>query len=116
METQYLTIENAAILARAGVKVAIKSDEVYGVGSLSELTLTAALAVKGGLDRETAIRAITLTPAEIFGVEDRIGSLQPGKDADIAIFSGEPLDYLSVVERVLIDGKTVFESGNAAVN
>lgn len=110
METQHLSLENAGILSKAGVKVAIKSDEVYGVGSLSELPLTAALAVKGGLDRETAVRSITLTPAEIFGVDDRIGSLEPGKDADIAIFSGEPLHYLSVVERVLIDGKTVFES------
>ena len=110
METQHLSLENAGILAKAGVKVAIKSDEAYGVGSLSELPLTAALAVKGGLDKETAVRAITLTPAEIFGVENRIGSLEPGKDADIAIFSGEPLHYMSVVERVLIDGKTVFES------
>ena len=110
METQHLSLENAGILAKAGVKVAIKSDEVYGVGSLSELPLTAALAVKGGLDKVTAVRAITLTPAEIFGVADRIGSIEPGKDADIAIFSGEPLHYMSVVERVLIDGKTVFES------
>lgn len=110
MEIQHLTLENAGILARAGVKVAIKSDEAYGVGSLSELPLTAALAVKGGLDREAAVRAITLTPAEIFGVQDRIGSLDPGKDADIAIFSGEPLHYMSVVEMVLIDGKTVFDS------
>ena len=112
METQHLSLENAGILAKAGVKVAIKSDEVYGVGSLSELPLTAALAVKGGLDMQTAVRAVTLTPAEIFGVEDRIGSLEPGKDADIAIFSGEPLHYMSVVERVLIDGKTVFKSEN----
>ena len=111
METQYLSIENAGILAKAGVKVAIKSDEVYGVGSLSELPLTAALAVKGGLDRNEAIRAITLTPAEIFGVSDRIGSLEPGKDADIVIFSGEPLHYRSVVERVLVDGETVFTAG-----
>ena len=110
METQHLSLENAGILAAAGVKVAIKSDEVYGVGSLSELPLTAALAAKGGLDMDTALRAITLTPAEIFGVEDRIGSLEKGKDADIAIFSGEPLHYRSIVERVLIDGKTVFKS------
>ena len=109
METQHLSIETAGILAGAGVKVAIKSDEVYGVGSLSELPLTAALAVKGGLEPEEAIRAITLTAAEIFGVDDRIGSLEPGKDADIVIFSGAPLHYLSVAERVLIDGKTVFE-------
>lgn len=108
METSNLSIENAGILVEAGVKVAVKSDEEYGFGSLSELPLIAALAVKGGLDREAAIRAITMTPAEIFGAEDRIGSLEPGKDADIAIFSGDPLHYQSVVERVLIEGETVF--------
>jgi imidazolonepropionase-like amidohydrolase len=67
------------------------------------------LAVKGDLPRDLALRAITLSAAEVLGVEDRTGSLQPGKDADIVIFDGEPLHYRTRVERVLIDGETVFQ-------
>ncbi len=67
------------------------------------------MAVANGMDRDMALRAVTLTPAEILGVADRIGSLQVGKDADIVILSGHPLDTFSQVEMVLIEGKTVFE-------
>ena len=67
------------------------------------------MAVANGMDKDMALRAVTLTPAEIMGVADRIGSLQVGKDADIVILSGHPLDTLSHVEMVLIEGKTVFE-------
>lgn len=107
-ETETLTIENAARLHDAGVSVVIKSDDSFGLGSLRELPLAAALAVKGGLAREVALRAITLGAAEVLGVEDRIGSLDPGKDADIVIFDGDPLHYRTRVVRVLIDGETVF--------
>ncbi|MFH1573846.1 MAG: amidohydrolase family protein [Acidobacteriota bacterium] len=109
METQEVKIENAAILAKAGIKVVIQSDDALGLGSLEELPLAAALAVKGGLDRSAALRAITLTAAEVLGVADRVGSLEPGKDADMVVFDGDPLDYRTRVIRVLIDGKTVYE-------
>ncbi len=108
IETQELELANAARLTQAGVKIAIKTEESLGIGSLRELPLAAALAMKGGLDHEQALRAITLGPAEILGVHDRIGSLEPGKDADIVIFDGDPLHYLTRVERVIIDGETVF--------
>jgi imidazolonepropionase-like amidohydrolase len=109
METQDIRIDNSAILAKAGVKVVIKSDEALGMGSLRELPLHAALAVKGGLDKEAALRAITLSAAEVLGVSDRIGSLEAGKDADLVIFNGDPLHYLTRVDYVIIDGKLVFE-------
>jgi len=65
--------------------------------------------VANGMDKDAALRAVTLTPAEILGVANRIGSLEVGKDADIVILSGHPLDVLSQVEMVLIDGEIVFE-------
>jgi imidazolonepropionase-like amidohydrolase len=61
------------------------------------------------MDTDAALRAITLTPAEIFGVADRIGSLDVGKDADIVIMTGHPFDAATKIERVLIEGKTVYD-------
>lgn len=109
METENVTIENAAILASAGVKVIIKGEEALGVGSIRELPLLAAFAVKGGLDRNQALRSITLSAAEVLGVADHIGSISSGKDADLVVFSGDPLQYRTVVERVFIDGQIVYE-------
>jgi len=108
METQDVTIRNAAILASSGVKVIIKGEEAFGVGTIRELPLLAAFAVKGGLDRDLALRAITLSAAEVLGVADRIGSIEPGKDADLVAFSGDPFHYSTLVERVYIDGKMVY--------
>ncbi len=104
METQEASYLNAARLDKAGVKVVIKADEALGVGQLQELPLMAAFAVKGGMERVKAMRAITLTAAEVLGVADRIGSLEPGKDADIIIFDGDPLHYKTRVLQVFIDG------------
>ncbi len=102
-----LTPRNAGRLARAGVKVAIQTDE----GSATRyLTLNAVLAVSEGMDEREALRAITLTPAEILRVADRVGSLEPGKDADLAILSAHPFDIAHCrTERVLIDGRTVYD-------
>lgn len=109
METKDLRIDTSAVLAEAGVKVIIKSDEVLGMGSLRELPLHAALAVKGGLDRNSALRAITINAAEVLGVAHRIGSLEKGKDADLVIFNGRPLHYRTRVDYVIIDGQVVFK-------
>jgi imidazolonepropionase-like amidohydrolase len=109
METQDVTIRNAAILASSGVKVIIKGEEAFGVGTVRELPLLAAFAVKGGLDRDLALRAITLSAAEVLGVADRIGSIEPGKDADLVVLSGDPFHFRTVVERVFIDGKSIDE-------
>ena len=64
--------------------------------------------IKGGLPREEALKGITIYPAEVLGVSDRIGSIEPGKDADLVIFSGDPFFYRSRVEKVLINGKIVY--------
>jgi imidazolonepropionase-like amidohydrolase len=109
METEEVSFGNAAILAKAGVKVVLQPDDALGVGAAEELPLTAALAVKGGLDRGVALRGITLAAAEVLGVAARIGSLAPGKDADFVVFSGDPLHYRTRVDKVFIDGRLVFE-------
>jgi len=99
---------NAAILSKKGVKVALGVAGRDGASS-KFIALAAAMAVANGMDRHAALRAITLTPAEIFGVADRIGSLEVGKDADVVIFNRHPLDAFSQVEMVLIEGKIVYE-------
>jgi imidazolonepropionase-like amidohydrolase len=109
METQNIQLENAAVLAKSGIKVVIKSDEVFGMGTLQELPLHAALAIKGGLDPREALRAITLSAAEVLGVSSRIGSIEKGKDADIVIFNGDPLYYKTRVDQVLINGNSVYK-------
>ena len=109
METQDIRIDNSALLAKAGIKVIIKSDEALGIGSLRELPLHAALAIKGGLDKKLALRAITLNAAEVLGVADRVGSLEVGKDADLVVFNGAPLHYRTRVDFVIIEGQVVFK-------
>ena len=87
----------------------IHSDASLGVGAIRELPLAAAFAVKGGMDRDEALKAITIHAAEILGVADRIGSIEKGKDADLVMMSGDPFHYLTRVEEVFINGETVFE-------
>ena len=102
-----MSLANAAVLVDAGIKTAIAAEDALGLGAQEELALSAALAVKGGLDRAVALRAVTLTAAEILGVAARVGSLEPGKDADVVVLSGDPFDYRTRVVRVFIDGRAV---------
>jgi imidazolonepropionase-like amidohydrolase len=92
-------------LVRAGVRTAL-----LPAGDQKPEALLAALAfaVRDGATPDEALRAVTATPAEILGVADRLGSLAPGKDADLVVLSGEPQDVTSRVERVMIDGRWVF--------
>jgi len=76
--------------------------------------LSAILAMRGGLDGETALAAITRVPAEILGLGDQVGSLAPGKDADLLVLTGSPLDINGHVRRVYVDGRVVFEMARAA--
>lgn len=99
------TIANPARLAAAGVSIAICTD--HPVTPIQYLPLCAAMAVRGGLEPEAALRAITLGGAELAGVEKRVGSLTPGKDADVVVTSAHPLDWLGRVEHVFIDGVQV---------
>lgn len=101
-------LRNAGILAGNGVKVALGVAGRDGASS-KFVTLAAAMAVANGMDETAALRAITLTSAEMLGVQDRIGSLEAGKDADVVILSGHPLDTRTSVEMVLVQGRVVYE-------
>lgn len=101
-ELRSQSFENPGALDRAGVKIGITTD--HPVIPLQYLPLCAALAVRSGMNREAALRAITVNPAEILGVADRVGSLEPGKDADFAVWDGDPLAVMSRPADVWIDG------------
>ena len=105
VELKDRTYQTPYLLHQAGVKFALVTDHPFL--PINCLRLEAALAVREGLPYDAALRAITLTPAEIIGVEAQIGSIEPGKAADLAIFSGDPLDVQSKVEQVYIDGRLV---------
>jgi imidazolonepropionase-like amidohydrolase len=83
----------------------IQTDESSAV---KYLNINAALAVREGMPEEEALKAITINAAEIIGVADRVGSLEIGKDADIVVFDGHPLDYRTVVDLVLVDGQVAY--------
>jgi imidazolonepropionase-like amidohydrolase len=106
VELRNRSLANPGRLAAAGVTIAITTD--HPVVPIHFLVHQATLAVKEGLDPATALRAITLHPARVMGVDDRIGSLAPGKDADLCIWSGDPLDVMSRVEQAWIDGRRVY--------
>ena len=102
--------ENAGLLRRAGVTVAIIGNAGGGdedAFNVRNVRYEAGNAVAYGMNREDALRAITLTPAEIFGVADRVGSLQPGRDADVVVWSGDPFEFATEPEHVFIRGREV---------
>ncbi len=104
-ELANLTMENTAILARAGVQVAICTD--HPETPISLLPFCAAMAARAGMDEEEALAAITINAACIAGAGDRLGSLSPGKDADIVVMDGHPFHWRSRAVHVLIDGQEV---------
>ena len=107
VEVRRRSLKNPGHLQRAGVKIALTTD--HPVVPIEFLIYQAILAVKEGLDREEALKSVTINPAEMLGLDDRVGSLEPGKDADIALWSGDPLDVFSRCEKVWIDGRNVYE-------
>jgi imidazolonepropionase-like amidohydrolase len=104
-ELSALSFENPVVLSRAGIDIAITTD--HPVIPLQYLPLCASLAVKAGMDTYEALRAITINPARILGIDNRVGSVKAGKDADLVLFDGNPLDVMTRVKRVIINGETV---------
>ncbi|NBI65816.1 amidohydrolase [Pseudoflavonifractor sp. 60] len=104
-ELANMTLENPAILSRAGVEIAVCTD--HPEIPIQYLPLCAALAVKGGLDEETALAAITIHAAKIAGLDAQLGSLTPGKEADLVVSSRHPLELMGQVRAVLIGGRRV---------
>ncbi len=94
----------AADLSRQGIPIALQSDSEDGARSLPLMGL---FAVRNGLGPDAALRALTIDAARMYKLDDRIGSLEPGKDADLLIFSGHPFDAGSRLERVIVSGREV---------
>ncbi|MEV4555089.1 amidohydrolase [Nonomuraea wenchangensis] len=115
VELRRRSLRNPGVLARAGVELAITTD--HPVVPIHFLVHQATLAMKEGLDAAEALRSITVNPARIMGLADRVGALRPGLDGDVVIWSGDPLDVMSRALRVFISGKEVYSytDGEASV-
>ena len=106
IEVQNVAFKTAGILDAAGLKVAITTD--HPVSLIQSLPICAGLCVKSGMPMDAALRAITRNAAEICNAADRVGSLEVGKDADIAVFDGNPLEVFTQTYCTIIDGEVVY--------
>lgn len=104
-EMRNLMISNASMLHRNGVKISICTD--HTVIPIQYLPTSAEMAVKGGLPFYEAIKALTVNPAEIIGIADRVGTISVGKDADLQLYAENPLGNMTEPEWVMINGKIV---------
>lgn len=109
------SIENAAILHRHGIPLAIvprtTSITLWGVAGtdLLHLAMEAAFAVRGGLPQDAAIRAITIDAARLLGIDHRVGSIEVGKDADFVITDGDLLHYMTLARWTIVNGRIVYD-------
>jgi imidazolonepropionase-like amidohydrolase len=108
-ETHAASLETAGRLANAGIAIALQSGHESYVPKTRVVLFEAGVAAAHGLGFERALEAVTIGAARLLGVADRVGSLEPGKDADLALFDGDPFEYTSHVCAVLVDGKLVRE-------
>lgn len=108
LEVQYMDFKTSGVLHRAGVLCSITTD--HPVALIQYLPLCAGLAVKHGLPMMEGLKAITINAAKICGVDDRVGSLKAGKDADIAVFSGNPMEIFTKTLYTIIDGEIVYDN------
>ncbi|WP_029067810.1 amidohydrolase [Jonesia quinghaiensis] len=106
VELRDRSVRQFADMAAAGVRLAITTD--HPVVPINLLITQGSMAVREGAPRQTVLEALTINPARFLGLDDRIGSLEPGKDADVVVWSGDPLDVHQRVEHVVIDGDLVY--------
>jgi imidazolonepropionase-like amidohydrolase len=109
-ETENLSFETAATLRREGIPIALQSGYEGYVPKTRVALFEAAVAVANGLTTEEALAAITIDAAKILGVDGRVGSLAPGKDGDVAVFDGDPFEYVTHCTAVVIDGRMVSDA------
>ncbi|MFI6994323.1 amidohydrolase family protein [Nonomuraea wenchangensis] len=108
VETREASVANLVTLARAGVRTAICTD--HPVVPIDALVIQAAVARRAGLTWDEAIAAISYSAAVIAGLDERVGALEPGRDGDVVVWSGDPLELGSSVERVHISGREVYRA------
>jgi len=106
-ELKNKSFETPRVLVEAGVKIAIMTDSP--VIPLENLPMCGALAYKSGLDEMEALKAISISAAEILGIEDRVGSIEVGKDADLVIWDNHPFDLQSNVEYTIVNGEIAYK-------
>lgn len=106
-ELKQKSFKTPAVLSNGGLKIAICTDSP--VVPLQHLPLCAALAVKSGMDEIEALKAITIYPAQILGIDNQVGSLKVGKDADVVIWDSHPFNIFSEVELTIINGKIIYK-------
>jgi imidazolonepropionase-like amidohydrolase len=106
-DTRNATFESGRLLQAAGIPFAIQTGYEGYVPKTRVLIFEASIAVANGLGAEDALRAMTLTPAQLLGVADRVGSLKKGKDGDLVLFDGDPFEFTSHVCGVVIEGDLV---------
>lgn len=104
-ETANRSLRTAGILQQQGIEVALTTD--HPVGPLQHLNVSAAVCVREGLDMDAAIRAITINAAKAAEVDDRVGSIRVGKDADIVVWTEHPFSFMSKAKAVYISGRRV---------
>ena len=107
IELRNLTFDTAGILSNAGMEISLTTD--HPVIPLPYLPICAGIAVKHGMKLDKAIEAITINPAKTLGIDNRVGSIEIGKDADIVIWDNNPLEIQSNVIYTIIDGKIVYK-------
>ncbi len=108
-DTQNASFTTAAKLHEAGIPFAFQSGFESYVPKTRIVLYEAGMATAYGLPREAALNALTKSPSQILGIDNRVGSLQEGKDADIVLFDGDPLEYTTHIRSVIVDGKVVKE-------
>jgi len=109
-ENENLSMETAAKLRKAGIPVALQSCYESYVPKTRVVLFEAAIAAANGLSFEEALSKVTIDAARILGIDKRVGSLEAGKDGDVALFDGDPFEYTSHVVGVVIDGEVVSET------
>ncbi|MGB9929142.1 MAG: amidohydrolase [Methanosarcina sp.] len=110
IELKNLSFKNPGLLSKNEIMVAIMTD--HPVIPLQYLVLCAALSVKDGMDEHEALKAITINPATILGINNKVGSIEKGKDADIVIMNGHPFNTFSTTHMVLVDGEIAYKKEN----
>jgi len=109
LQTANATFENPVILKRAEVPIALMTGYESYVPKNRILLFEAGIAASNGLGMEETLRTVTAGAAKILGIDDRVGSLAPGKDADVALFDGDPFEYTSHVLAVLVNGQVSYQ-------